>query len=284
MLAYRRPEGDVACGKFFAGEEFRGAFDTTSASVFSPSGNPANMTWSNAATAFSFEVVGEDSGLFTITVPVDPILLSPARRFLGVNPAMQSTVVGEVHLGWGAQWPQGQPIETDVSASELQRSADDGRTWIPAYSGPATTWSDASLPYDTAGASFVRFRVRVLDTQGHYSRWSNEHVVRIRSSTRVEHDAGGPESGFLMTNFPNPFNPTTTIRFQLPAGGRTTLDVYDVLGRRVRVLLDEHLSPGMHSIVWDGKDDQLRVLAGGVYLYRLSGSGVAAGRTMMLLK
>ena len=84
---------------------------------------------------------------------------------------------------------------------------------------------------------------------------------------RVSYDAAGiPKEFALMQNFPNPFNPTTTIRFQLPVQASVTLELYNILGQRVRFLLDQQqLSAGTHNITLDASS-----LATGVYFYRLT--------------
>ena len=68
---------------------------------------------------------------------------------------------------------------------------------------------------------------------------------------------------------PNPFNPRTTLSFELPTAGPTLLSVFDPAGRLVRVLMDEQLSAGPHSVIWDGCDRSGREVGSGVYLARL---------------
>ncbi len=85
-------------------------------------------------------------------------------------------------------------------------------------------------------------------------------------------------------NFPNPFNPSTTIRFSLPAAGRTTITVYDVAGRLVKTLADENLAAATHSLRWAGDDDRGRPVGAGVYFYRIqTGAHDHVGR-MALVK
>ncbi len=93
-----------------------------------------------------------------------------------------------------------------------------------------------------------------------------------------------PESFILDQNFPNPFNPTTTIAFHLPHVSRITLHVFDVTGRRVRTLVNGKLPAGAHRVVWDGTDDGGRAVAGGVYFYRLQAGDFVATRKMLLIK
>ena len=81
---------------------------------------------------------------------------------------------------------------------------------------------------------------------------------------------------------PNPFNARTRFDFRLPHGGHTTLCIYDVTGRKVATLVDESLDQGLHSRDWRGTDDQGRVLASGLYLYRIE-SGVFVNTGKMAL-
>lgn len=89
----------------------------------------------------------------------------------------------------------------------------------------------------------------------------------------------------LHQNIPNPFNPTTTIRFDVPpVKGAVTLRIYDVNGRLVRSLVNGALEPGENTVEWDGLNGTGVPAATGVYFYRLTGPGFARTRKMILLK
>jgi len=89
----------------------------------------------------------------------------------------------------------------------------------------------------------------------------------------------------LGRNFPNPFNPSTTIRFSVPGQQPVDLDIYDVRGRKVKSLLHrEKLAPGWHSVVWRGRDSSDRMVASGVYYCRLTTENKARSSKMVLLK
>jgi hypothetical protein len=88
----------------------------------------------------------------------------------------------------------------------------------------------------------------------------------------------------LYQNTPNPFNPSTTIRFSLPRSGHARLGVYDTAGRLVAVLLDEYAGTGTTTIEWDGRNRNGRSAPSGVYFYRLTAAGVSTTRKMLLLK
>lgn len=83
----------------------------------------------------------------------------------------------------------------------------------------------------------------------------------------------------LLGNFPNPFNPSTVIRYQLSASGSVRLAVYDILGRQVAVLTDGNVPSGSHQVRFDASG-----LASGVYVYRLEAGGIVFTKTLMLVK
>ncbi len=93
------------------------------------------------------------------------------------------------------------------------------------------------------------------------------------------------ETFALHQNIPNPFNPTTTIRFDVPPdGGAVTLRVFDVGGRLVRTLVDGMESPGQKSVMWNGRNENGHPVATGTYFYRLTGPGFVETRKMVILK
>jgi serine protease AprX len=94
-----------------------------------------------------------------------------------------------------------------------------------------------------------------------------------------------PAAFSLEQNFPNPFNPSTTIRYGLPEGSTVSLKIYDVMGREVRTLLSGYQEAASYSLVWNGTDNAGGPVSSGVYIYRLtSDRGFSAARSMVLLK
>ncbi len=93
-----------------------------------------------------------------------------------------------------------------------------------------------------------------------------------------------PTAFALYDNYPNPFNPITNIKFDLPREGHVSLRIYDLSGRMVKTLVDGHLSRSTHTYQWDGADEGGRRVASGTYYYRVqTGSSMETGR-MMLVK
>lgn len=104
-----------------------------------------------------------------------------------------------------------------------------------------------------------------------------------------DYTSGAPLPGagqaVLLPPSPNPFNPRTTVAFELPARGPATLRVFDASGRAVATLLDgQVLEEGRHALAWDGRDDAGRPAPGGLYLLRLEAAGGVQVRKAALLK
>jgi hypothetical protein len=145
----------------------------------------------------------------------------------------------------------------------------------------------------TSAGSFSDIAVGVdLDTAGHIYVAGRAHggvelsnFVTIRytdtgspvSATRK--DGLRPEEFFLGGNYPNPFNPVTTIEFSLPKTARVRLAVYDMLGREVAILVDRDLVAGRYSTAWDAAAQ-----ASGVYVYRMEAGGFVASQKLTLIK
>ncbi|MDX2475519.1 MAG: T9SS type A sorting domain-containing protein, partial [Candidatus Krumholzibacteria bacterium] len=93
-----------------------------------------------------------------------------------------------------------------------------------------------------------------------------------------------PTTYSLGANYPNPFNPSTTIRFTLPTSENVRLSVFDIQGRQVATLVNEVYSAGRHEVVWRGQDNSSRPVASGTYFYRLKTGGFTETKKMLLLK
>jgi len=106
----------------------------------------------------------------------------------------------------------------------------------------------------------------------------------VSASTRLSGGSAVPTAAALLGHAPNPAMPWTRISFALPMnGGRSTLDLYDAGGRRVRHL-GADFSPGPHDVIWDGNDDAGRAVAGGVYFYRLQVGSLRFARKLVVVR
>jgi hypothetical protein len=116
-------------------------------------------------------------------------------------------------------------------------------------------------------------------------------AIKYRQTKVEEEEVNHPFSFDLGQNYPNPFNPTTTIPFmasskEFAAGNpiRTTLIIYNILGEKIRTLVDDKRQPGNYKIIWDGKDEKGKDVASGIYFYRLKIGENSISKRMVLLR
>jgi hypothetical protein len=99
-----------------------------------------------------------------------------------------------------------------------------------------------------------------------------------RMTTKVIDLGTIPRVYALMQNFPNPFNPTTTIRYEVPKAGKISLKIFNTLGQLVATLADEHKETGYYQVLWNAN------VASGIYFYRLQAGEFVGTKKMILLR
>ena len=138
-----------------------------------------------------------------------------------------------------------------------------------------STWNSGSSSFTDSVQMVVnpkRWGLRVLER-------SSSSGVNVRDLTLI-----GPEDYKLEQNYPNTFNPSTTISFFLPLKGKISLKVFDVTGREIRTLLNEERPAGRGQVVWDGRNDRGVPVASGAYFYTLRFGNFQKTNKMVLLK
>ncbi len=123
-----------------------------------------------------------------------------------------------------------------------------------------------------------QYAIGAFDVNGNWSGLSDLQIVTGVGGGNV------PRTYALDGNTPNPFNPTTTIRFAVPAEGLVKITIHDVRGRAIRMLLSKTMMSGEHEIVWNGKDDSAKDVVSGVYFARMTAEGFSATKKMVLMK
>ena len=109
--------------------------------------------------------------------------------------------------------------------------------------------------------------------------------LKAISGTAVETAESVPDAFALNGNYPNPFNPTTTIEFSLNKAEKTSLAIYNITGQRVRdILVEANLTPGVHNALWNGKDNSGKTVSSGVYFAKLTAGSNSAVKSMMMVK
>jgi PKD repeat protein len=121
---------------------------------------------------------------------------------------------------------------------------------------------------------------------------SSARLVLIDAATSVDYVLDlrfVPKEFALWQNYPNPFNPETRIVFDMPrpengSGHLVRLEIYNMLGQKIRTLVDEEMAEGRHEVMWDGRDEDGREVTSGVYFYRLRVGDKQFGRRMMVVR
>ncbi len=182
---------------------------------------------------------------------------------------------GAVQLNWRT--------ESEISnyGFEVQRSHDvQGgfldlpNGFVPGH-GTTLVRQEYSFVDGTAGSGKWAYRLKQIDLDGMFRFTEPVLVDRV---TGIQ-ERSTPVAFALSANYPNPFNPTTIISYQLPVASPVKLAVYDLIGREVAVLVNEQKAPGMYEVRFDGS-----LLSSGMYFYRLQEGNNVATKTMMLLK
>jgi hypothetical protein len=128
----------------------------------------------------------------------------------------------------------------------------------------------------------IRVVLTAMDTDK--STLSTMFMVTVTGPTGVEVN-NIPKEFSLSQNYPNPFNPSTSINIGLPVQAPVTMEIYNILGVKVRTLLHgEVMSAGIHQMEWNGKDDAGASVTSGVYLYRINAGTFQVTKKMMMLK
>jgi hypothetical protein len=163
--------------------------------------------------------------------------------------------------------------------------------------------TDGAFSVDTAAFSLLPSAMQEVKVtfsppaQGAYSGWihiASNDPLSDTISVWVE-GVGPPPVGIagleglpttfaVSPNYPNPFNPTTTIKYQLPQTSDVQLVIYNVLGQKVRTLVNARVEAGYHSIEWNGRNEVGQQAATGIYIYRFSANEYLKVQKMMLLK
>jgi photosystem II stability/assembly factor-like uncharacterized protein len=157
-----------------------------------------------------------------------------------------------------------------VNSLNLYYSNDEGETWILDYVSHDGGLTMAKISADKKALFVLRenggISMKVLPEPA--GTILNQQDKKISGKNYV-----------LESNFPNPFNPTTTIKFQIPAGGLVTLKVYDMVGREVATLVNEVKNPGIHSVQFNASN-----LSSGTYFYKIVAGSYSDIKRMTLIK
>jgi len=118
-------------------------------------------------------------------------------------------------------------------------------------------------------------------TSNHSKHWAQLHDLINKSE---ESEIPIPRMPIIATNYPNPFNPSTTIEFSIPEKSNIKVEIYNTRGQKVKDLISIEMLKGPHKVVWDGKDNNGGAVSSGIYFACLESNGSRSTRKLMLMK
>ncbi|MDA3812721.1 MAG: C25 family cysteine peptidase [Candidatus Cloacimonetes bacterium] len=152
----------------------------------------------------------------------------------------------------------------------------------PVFAG-SIDWEQVTLDLSnyngTAQLRFVLGSAVLVTGEGWYI-----DDVHYSNTTGSNDDTLTSITNKLQANFPNPFNPETTISFSIKEAGNVKLEVFNIKGQKVKTIIDNELSADNHQIVWNGKDDRGKSVSSGIYFYKIKTAHYTATRKMILMK
>jgi hypothetical protein len=247
--------------------------------------NPMTISWVLPSTIATTSTIGAGANIVTfsgtgshswnynpvslqyIFVEVDFVAIVPVE----LTSFTASVSEGSVVLNWETA------TELNNQGFEIERSTTvQGWEKIGYVPGFGTTTEPRSYSFVDANVvtGSYSYRLKQIDYDGTYS-YSDEVGVEMDFT---------PNDYTLSQNFPNPFNPTTTIQFQVPEAGEVSIVIYDMLGQVVKELFAENVQAGKYSVDWNGVNNSGLKMSSGSYIYRMTAGNFIETKEMILLK
>jgi len=229
--------------------------------------------WGGAPTPTLTEVTPSGETTLEMAFPFDDVVSYRDYCFpflIVTSPTSNDTVLAgsSATLRWKS---------SGVDTVDIDYSTDGGNSWISGATNYPAADDSISLATQAASGSKLRFRViESGESDKGVAFFSDPIAVGDVASVRSSSNA---YSYNLADNYPNPFNPSTTIGYEVPSSNYVTLKVYDVLGREVETLVNETKAPGEYSVAFDGSR-----LSSGVYFYRMTAGNYVSTKKAILLK
>ena len=208
---------------------------------------------------------------------------SPLGLVFDTDNALDEPFQGD---GFVLSWTEGDPNGDDIAGPfndpsqdllhlDLAKVGDNYEAHVTRIVGGFSNPIDAEI---------IGNRIYVIEWGGGRGLWEIVLPQAATETAVAEAEGVVPVEFALAQNFPNPFNASTTIAFQLAFASQVELAVYNISGQRVRTLVSGSLPAGHHRLQWDGRNDRGEPVASGAYLYQLSAGDFVATRQLMLLK
>ncbi|MFQ5676768.1 MAG: T9SS type A sorting domain-containing protein, partial [bacterium] len=252
-----------------------------------------HLTYSNNSFAFSPELLTYFNGIDTLHTPV--VFNQVGQAMLDRFPNM----VAENNISELPTFSDAPPIAPVVAYAQhrLETNRDNlnnpdmhqDRNGTGVFSDDPSTFGPApdefDFDYATSDASYSHAEGGFPLGDLNWFPAKKAEWVDFMTSVDSENEQALPTRFTLEQNYPNPFNPSTTIVYQLNTPATVKLTVYNVIGQKIRTLVkDQRQKAGDYSVQWDGRDDTGRMVASGLYMYRLESDKQVQTKKMLLLK
>ena len=239
---------------------------------------------------------GFNSALQTLTLTVTAVP-DPPSAFAWTDPTSENDSIivtsssgnDNFSIGWESSVdPDGDAVTYKLTISHPPHSVPTVTT--QSFSGTSRRFSFAEFiglwPSSLQMINRLNYKFDVYAYSGDDSIQvtGTRQLLVERSGDLNTESIGIPNSFVLHPNYPNPFNPETQIRFEIPYAGNVDLSIYNLLGMKVRTLYSGQKSAGVFSFKWDGKNDNHQPVSGGVYIYKLQSGQDMQMHKMILLK
>ena len=296
-----RPEGskDTNSGWRYKANDAQGKnedfFNSDYADVFSKWSNPSTCLNDHTTQSYKgFQITGYNSSThsYTLNIGVDSATTSAFKPSKPQN--LKITVNSpSATLTWA---PSTEPnvknggsykiyrVSVSSTASEPSNSSYTLLTTVPAYSGgnPVTSYTDEQ--FWMGGGNFkMYYEITAVDNASQESTRSNStwaYTTLQPYKKNVGKEVANAITEYkLSENYPNPFNPSTVINYQIPTSGKVTLKVYDVLGKEIATLVNENKEAGSYNVNFNASN-----LPSGVYVYKIESGSFIKSQKMMLVK
>ena len=209
---------------------------------------------------------------FIVTIPVQNNS-APVLDSIGIQYMTQDSLLSEINLS--ATDEEGDALTFDATSSDP-----DNVTIVEVVSSSETT-AVLTLSYADGWTGFAYVTASVCDG---YHCDSETFSVWVSPSLGVDDIVVLPEVFALRQNYPNPFNPVTTIAYDIPEIANVRIDMYNILGQKVRTLVNGTHQPGVYHVRWNGTNDFGNPLSSGMYFYRISSEQFISVKKLVLMK
>jgi hypothetical protein len=177
----------------------------------------------------------------------------------------------------------GQPVVYDITSDEF------GRIWLGTlYSGIIMMDGETTESWTTANSPLPKNHIDYIGCDQKGTVWAHPGVnglykLNYENMTGTTTTVATPNI-LQATNYPNPFNPETTISFNLAEAGQVNVEIFNTKGQKVKTITNQELAAGHHSVVWNGTDNKNDQVGTGIYFYRVKQNDNSVTNKMMLIK